>query len=236
VTDDVDAVTVTACTVATLRQLPAVRVLAKSFTDHNPGARFHALLVDSDTDLGYLHPTALGITDDELARLRTAYGPDELCAVLRPRLLHWLVTSPRTSGPVLHLDPCVLVVAPIVAPILDGLVEHSLVLLPRVLRPLPDDGLRPDAADLRTAGMFDPALVAVNRGAEEFLKAWAEHARHEPSDAFLDGAAVLLEHHVLRDMVFQQYGWNTMSYATPASACRYGTRPNAHYTPTNAAP
>jgi FkbM family methyltransferase len=208
-------------------------VLAKSFADHNPGARWHALLVDCDTiaALGpldrfadgarFVHPAAIGIDEAELAHLRTAYTAAELCAVLRPRLMHWLVTSSETSGPVLYLDPSVLVLGPIVASVLAGLVEHSLVLLPRVSRPLPEDGLRPDAADLRAAGLFDPAMVAVNRGAESFLRAWAEHARHEPGDAFLDGAAVLLEHHVLRDPGVGLSVWNVAQ--RPLHADEHGT-------------
>lgn len=217
-----DPVAVTACTVATLRGLPSVRVLVKSFADHHPGATCHALLVDCDRDtlaelgeLGrlaagarFVLPGELGIGDTELARLRTAFTPDELCAVLRPRLMRWLVTSERTSGPVLYLDPSVLVLAPIVASVLAGLVDHSSVLVPRVSQPLPEDGLRPDAADLRAAGLFDPALVAVNRGAADFLAAWAEHALREPADAFLDEAAVLLRHHVLRDPGIGLSVWN----------------------------
>lgn len=215
-----EPVQVTVCTIATLRQLPAVRVLVKSFADHNPGASWHVLLVDCDAlaelgsldrfapDARFVHPTDLGIDAAELNRLRTAYAPDELCAVLRPRLMHRLVTSTATSGPVLHLDPSVLVLGPIVEPVLAGLVTHSLVLLPRVSRALPEDGLRPDAADLRAAGMFDPALVAVNRGADGFLRAWAEHALREPDSAFLDGAAVLLDHHVLRDPGIGLSVWN----------------------------
>ncbi|HKN99616.1 MAG TPA: FkbM family methyltransferase, partial [Pseudonocardiaceae bacterium] len=78
----------------------------------------------------------------------------------------------------------------------------------RVLQPLPEDGLRPDAADLRAAGLFDPALVAVNRGAADFLAAWAEHALREPADAFLDEAAVLLRHDVLRDPGIGLSVWN----------------------------
>jgi FkbM family methyltransferase len=219
-----DTVAVTACTVASLRQLPSVRVLAKSFADHHPGATCHALLVDCDrdtlADLGelgriaegarFVLPADIGISDQELARLRTAFGPEDLCAVLRPRLMRWLVTSAHTSGPVLHVDPSVLVLGPIVAPVLAGLVEHSLVLVPRVLLPLPEDGLRPDAADLRTSGLFDPALVAVNRGADGFLAAWAEHALRDPADAdaFLAEAAVLLRHHVLRDPGIGLSVWN----------------------------
>jgi len=226
------AVQVTVCTIATLRQLPAVRVLVKSFADHNPGARWHVLLVDADAiadlgslerfapDAGYVHPADLGVDAAELDRLRTAYTPDELCAVLRPRLMHWLVTSTATSGPVLHLDPSVLVLGPIVESVLAGLVTHSLVLLPRVSRALPEDGLRPDAADLRAAGMFDPALVAVNRGADGFLRAWAEHALREPDSAFLDGAAVLIDHHVLRDPGIGLSVWNVAQ--RPLHADEYG--------------
>jgi FkbM family methyltransferase len=220
----VPAVPLTACTVATVHQLPAVRVLARSFADHHPGARLHALLVDCDRDdvvdlreLGrlpegaeFLHPTALGISEDDLARLRTACRPEQLCAVLRPRLMRALAASVDTSGPVLHLDPSVLVLGPIVEPVLAGLVEHSLVLLPRLLGPLPEDGLRPDPAELRAAGLFDPSLIAVNRGADAFLQAWAEHALREPdgADSFLDGAALLLDHHVLRDPGIGLSVWN----------------------------
>lgn len=215
------AVPLTACTVATAATLPSVRVLARSFADHHPGARFHTLVVDCAPDdvarlaspapgVDFLHPAALGLTGDELAELRTACSPDELRAALRPRLVHHLVTSTETSGPVLYLDPSVLVLAPVTGAVLGGLVEHSLVLLPRVLRPLPEDGLRPDTSELRAAGLFDPSFVAVNRGAADFLLAWAEHELREPggAGAFLDGSAVLLDHHVLRDPGIGLSVWN----------------------------
>ena len=206
--NEVPTASVTACTAATVAQLPAVRVLLKSFLDHHPGARFHVLLVDSDDPSGiavpdgpveFLHPSAIGVDDEQLARLRTAYQGPELAHVLRPVLMRWLVTSTDTSGVVLHLDPSVLVLAPLVEPVLAGLVQRCVVLLPRVLKPLPEDNRRPDAADLHAAGLFDPALIAVNRGAEDFLRSWSEHVLAAGSAAFLDGASVLVDHHVLRD-------------------------------------
>ncbi|HEY4018343.1 MAG TPA: FkbM family methyltransferase [Pseudonocardiaceae bacterium] len=206
--NEVPTASVTACTAATVAQLPAVRVLLKSFLDHHPGARFHVLLVDSDESSGVavpdgpvevLHPSVIGVDDEQLARLRTAYQGAELANVLRPILMHWLVTATDTSGPVLHLDPAVLVLAPLVEPVLAGLVQRCVVLLPRVLKPLPEDNRRPDAADLHAAGLFDPALIAVNRGAEDFLRSWTEHVLADGSAAFLDGASVLVDHHVLRD-------------------------------------
>ncbi|HEX3778995.1 MAG TPA: FkbM family methyltransferase [Pseudonocardiaceae bacterium] len=218
---EVPTASVTACTAATVAQLPAVRVLLKSFLDHHPGARFHVLLVDSDDPTGvavpegpveFLHPSVIGVDDEQLARLRTAYRSDELGAVLRPTLMRWLVAATDTSGPVLYLDPAVLILGSIIEPVLDGLVEpggggqqaagrkkHSVVLLPRVLKPLPEDNRRPDAADLHTEGLFDPALIAVNRGAEDFLRAWSDNTLHSQDGAFLDGASVLVDHHVLRD-------------------------------------
>lgn len=183
-------------------------MLLKSFLDHHPGARFHVLLVDSDDPSGVampdgpveiLHPSVIGIDEEQLARLRTAYQGAELAQVLRPVLMRWLVTATDTSGVVLHLDPAVLVLAPLVEPVLAGLVQRCVVLLPRVLKPLPEDNRRPDAADLHKAGLFDPALIAVNRGAEDFLRSWSEHVLADGSAAFLDGASVLVDHHVLRD-------------------------------------
>ena len=208
-----DTVPLTACAVATVAELPAVRVLVESFTSHHPGARFHVLLVDAAQDVrdhGYLQPGDLGIDDAELARLRTACDPVALRAVLRPRLIRWLLGAASTSGPVVYLDPSVLVLGSIAEPVLAGLVACSLVLAPRVLSALPDDGRRPAPAELRAAGLFDPALLAVNRGAEEFLTSWAEQALAAPGSAaaFLDGAAVMLEHHVLRDPGIGLSVWN----------------------------
>lgn len=210
----------TACTVTTVAQLPATRVLVESFVEHHPGTRCHVLLVDTDDelpdlglDLGsaeFLHPAEIGVADADLDRLRTAYAADELCAVLRPTLILWLLGSARTSGPVLYLDPSVLVLGPMTDLVLAGLVHRSLVLVPRMLSAVPEDGLLPDAVTLRTAGLFDPGLVAVNRGAEEFLRSWAEHSQHDPrgAGAFLDGAAVLAEPYVLRDPGVGLSVWN----------------------------
>ncbi|HWC81437.1 MAG TPA: FkbM family methyltransferase [Pseudonocardiaceae bacterium] len=209
VPEPADTVPLTAATVATVAELPAARVLRDTFTAHHPGAEFHILLSDA-RDSDHLHPRDLGFGEAELARLRTACSAAELRAVLRPRLIRWLLGSASTSGPVLYLDPQVLVMDSIAEPVLAGLVEHSLVLLPRVLSALPEDGRRPAPAELRAAGLFDPALIAANRGAEDFLVSWAEHAIADPASAaaFLDGAAVLTEHHMLRDPGIGLSVWN----------------------------
>lgn len=213
---DAPVATLTACTVASVAELPSVRVLLRSFLAHHPGVVCHVLLVDAASDLPeldravFLHPELIGVSGDELDRLRTACTPERLCAVLRPRMMSWLLASPDTSGPVLYLAPSVLVLASVADIVLAGLVERCLVLVPRTSRPLVDDGRRPDAADLRAAGVFDPAFIAVNRGAEDLLTSWSTHtlAKPDDADAFLSCAVALWDPHVVRDPGIGLSVWN----------------------------
>ncbi|MBV8933636.1 MAG: FkbM family methyltransferase, partial [Kutzneria sp.] len=126
----------------------------------------------------------------------------------RPRLLERLVTDGR--GPVLYLDPSVHVLATVDDQILSVISRTPLVLAPKALRPLPDDGLRPTQEELLSAGVYDAGFVAVATGAESFLSSWAAAVRHAPKTAasFLVGAPALVEHHVLRDPGIGLSIWN----------------------------
>ncbi|GAA0604095.1 FkbM family methyltransferase [Kutzneria viridogrisea] len=199
-----------ACTVATRAQLPAVRVLGSSFLSHHAGARFVALLVDAEpgtTGPGLLSPTDIGVGDRELAELATGCTAEQLCAALRPRLLERLLAE---GGPVLYLDRSVHVLGSVYEQVVDATRQKPLVLVPKVLRPLPDDGLRPTPEELLSVGVYDAGFVAVAPGAESFLRSWAEAIRHAPDTAasFLDGAPALIEHHVLRDPGIGLSVWN----------------------------
>lgn len=204
------AATLRAATVATRAELPAVRVLSTSFVNAHPDAGFGALIVDAEPDdsgPGLLTPADIGVDDTELAYLATAHTAERLCAVLRPRLLAHLLTQ---GGPVLYLDPWTLVLGPIGDHLMPALAQRGLALTPRVLRPLPDDGLRPNAEELLAAGVYDPGFLAVAPGAEPFLSAWAEQTRRAPASAdnFLDGAPALAEHHVLHERGIGLSVWN----------------------------
>ncbi|MGQ0841224.1 FkbM family methyltransferase [Actinokineospora sp.] len=193
-----------ACTVAASADLPAARVAARTFLDHHPGARFVTLLVDGAPADDVLLPADIGIGTDEFAVLATGHTAREACVALRPRLLEWLLG--KHDAPVLYLDPWVRVYAPITV----ALGDAALVLVPKVLRPLPADGLRPSQDDLRAAGVYDEGLLAVAPGAEPFLHAWAEVACPDPAraGAFLDGAPALVDHRVLRDPGMGLSRWN----------------------------
>ncbi|HEY0497437.1 MAG TPA: glycosyltransferase, partial [Kutzneria sp.] len=190
-----------ACTVATKAQLPAVRTLGAAFLTVHGNGRFVALIVDADpstTGQGVLAPADIGIGDRELAELATACTAEQLCAVLRPRLLERLLAD---RGPVLYLDPSVHVIGSIVDQVVPALARKPLVLVPRVLRPLSDDGMRPTPEELAAAGVYDAGFVAVAPGAEAFLHTWFDTVRQSPdtSVTFLDSAPALVDHEVLRD-------------------------------------
>jgi FkbM family methyltransferase len=199
-----------ACTVATAAQLPAVKVLSRTLLATNPDARFVALVVDAQpgsSGPGLATPAELGIPEEELAELATACTAEQLCAVLRPRLLAALLTQ---GLPVLYLDPWTQVLAPITQTVLDALAKAPLVLVPRALRPLPEDGLRPEPAELLDTGVFDPGFLAVGRGSEPFLRSLTELVRRKPdaTKAVLDTAPALVSHHVLREARIGLSAWN----------------------------
>ncbi|HTI25906.1 MAG TPA: FkbM family methyltransferase [Kutzneria sp.] len=199
-----------ACTVATKAQLPAVRTLGAAFLTVHGNGRFVALIVDADpttTGQGVLAPADIGIGDRELAELATACTAEQLCAVLRPRLLERLLAD---RGPVLYLDPTVHVIGSIADQVGPALARKPLVLAPRVLRPLSDDGMRPTPEELAAAGVYDGGFVAVAPGAEAFLHTWFDTVRQAPETGatFLDSAPALVDHEVLRDPGIGLSVWN----------------------------
>ncbi|AOS65178.1 FkbM family methyltransferase [Actinoalloteichus hymeniacidonis] len=210
---------ISVCSIALAGETPAARVLRRSLTNQHPDTRFILLSLDpavSDEDAAdpageVLRPADIGISDGELNRLATACTAEELRAVLRPRLLAHLL---RAGYPVLYLDPWVYVVGPLLDRVVPAVHERPLVLAPRVLEPLPRDGLRPAAEELASDGTFDTGLVAVAPGAEDFLHSWAQQARLAPYGAgFLDGAPALVDHRVLRDAGVGLSSWNAAQRA-----------------------
>ncbi|MBP2341041.1 FkbM family methyltransferase [Saccharothrix coeruleofusca] len=198
------------CTVATAAELPAVKVLSSSFLAHHPEARFLALVVDAapeNSGPGLVTPADLGVGEEELAVLATGCTAEQLCDVLRPKLLEQLLGQ---GLPVLYLDPWVQVLGSLTEPVLDATRRGPLVLLPRSLRPLPDDGLRPTPSELLRTGVFDPGFLAVAPGAEPFLRTLGEQLRRTPdaTKAVLDMAPALVSLHVLRDATVGLSAWN----------------------------
>ncbi|XVS65448.1 FkbM family methyltransferase [Actinosynnema sp. CA-299493] len=199
-----------ACTVATAAELPAVKVLSSSFLANHPQARFLALVVDAlpeNSGPGLVTPADLGMSRDELAELATGCTASQLCGVLRPKLLEQLLGQ---GVPVLCLDPWVQVLHPLTDLVEAAVRRGPLVLVPRALRPLPDDGLRPTPTELLETGVFDPGFLLVAPGSEPFLQSLGEQLRRTPdaTKAVLDMAPALVNLHVLRDATVGLSVWN----------------------------
>ncbi|MFJ6669469.1 FkbM family methyltransferase [Actinosynnema sp. NPDC091369] len=199
-----------ACTVATAAELPAVKVLSSSFLANHPQARFLALVVDAlpeHSGPGLVTPADLGMSREELAELATGCTAAQLCGALRPKLLEQLLGQ---GVPVLYLDPWVQVLTPLTDVVESAVRRGPLVLLPRALRPLPDDGLRPTPTELLETGVFDPGFLLVAPGAEPFLRSLADQLRRTPdaTKAVLDMAPALVNLHVLRDATVGLSVWN----------------------------
>ncbi|TWP49393.1 FkbM family methyltransferase [Lentzea tibetensis] len=183
-----------ACTVATAAELPAVKVLSSSFLAEHPEGRFLALIVDAQPEAsgpGLVTPADLGVGADELHVLATSLSSEELRSALVPRLLEQLLAQ---GLPVLYLDPWVQVFGSVTKLVLEALKKAPVALLPRTLRPLPDDGLQPGPTELHDFGAFDPGFIAVGPGAEPYLGS-------------LDMPA-LVPHQVLRDARLGLSVWN----------------------------
>ncbi|MGW1678953.1 glycosyltransferase family protein [Saccharopolyspora sp. NPDC002376] len=201
--------TLLGCTLACPDQLPAARVLRDTFRRHHPDARFALLLVDQ---LGQAEADALSVTDigldpQEFARLATGCTAEQLRNVLRPRFLQHLLKTGHTT---LYFEPSVQVFGRF-DDLLTGLTpDRPVALVPRVLRPLAVDGLRPSPADLAESGTFDPSVFAVRPGAEQLLETWVEQLRSDPTmvTPVLDDAPALVDHKVIRDPGVGLSVWN----------------------------
>lgn len=218
--------TVVGCTVAGRGQLPAARVLRDSFLRHHPGARFVLLLVgrqqdDDEQPAELTSPTELGIDETDFARLAMACTGEQLRAVLRPRLLSHLISSGAT---VLYLEPSLQIFGTFDELLGTLTPERPVALIPRTLRPLGADGLRPDTADLSEAGTFDQSALAVRPGAEEVLASWAEQLMADPTIGMtLNGTPMLIEHAVIRDPGVGLSVWNASQRDLVVSDAGYRT-------------
>ncbi|MDA3649052.1 FkbM family methyltransferase [Saccharopolyspora indica] len=204
-----DAGTLLGCTVACPDQLPAARVLRDTFRRHHPDARFALLLVDQQGhgEADALSVSDIGLDPQEFAQLAVGCTAEQLRTVLRPRFLQHLLKTGHTT---LYFEPSVQVFGRF-DDLLTGLTpERPVALVPRVLRPLAVDGLRPSPADLAESGTFDPSVFAVRPGAEQLLKTWVEQLRSDPAMAtpVLDDAPALVDHKVIRDPGVGLSVWN----------------------------
>jgi hypothetical protein len=203
-------------TVASTEHLPRARVLARSLREHEPAARFTALVLSpADEPFRTLTPEQLDCPP--LAAMRARYDTVELACALKPWLIRHLLEEDRT---VLYLDSDLRVYTPLGE--MEALIErHGLVLSPHLLGPLPRDGGHPSEQDILMAGTYNAGLLGASRAVAGFVAWWSKrletHCLTDPAagllldQRWLDLAPGMVpDAHVLREP-----GWNVGLWDLP---------------------
>ena len=182
-------------TIVCRREIARARVLAASVAEHVTGTSVVALVLDAAAQDGgsgepfeLLTPESAGFK--ELAVLAGMLALEELREACKPLLLSHLLA--RTPGEtVLYLDADSLVCGALED--IDALAaQYGVAVRTRTARPLPDDGRRPNEADLRGWGLHDGGLIALGGSHDhgELLDWWAARGR---AGSAPDGGSLPLE-------------------------------------------
>jgi glycosyltransferase involved in cell wall biosynthesis len=153
------------CTVARTSTIPHARVLAHRIGEHHGSTLKVMLLGQERSNNGgepfeVIDPAELAVAGFEDLQRDARW--EDLKELLKPSLLRMLVD--RGAERAVYLDPAIDVWAPL-DPVFRELDRKDVVVAPRLLGDLPADGRRPDQRDLRRAGRFGGALVALSSGA-----------------------------------------------------------------------
>jgi hypothetical protein len=164
-----------ACTICSLNYLPYARTLCDSFLRFHPDCKFYVLLVDRlPADFERLSERfeiitveELGITDFPSVAFK--YDILELNTNVKPTFLRALLA--RGIDQLVYLDPDIFVYRALDS-VFDALSERSIVLIPHILSPIPDDGQ--SELSFLSSGVFNLGFVAVNKCEEtdSFLSWW----------------------------------------------------------------
>jgi glycosyltransferase involved in cell wall biosynthesis len=169
-------------TLASPRSLPCARVLARSLGRYQPEWSHEVLLLGDDRSLRSSteaeDPVSVRpvgeLLDLDLEALLALHDEQDLAILLLPALLR--AYAQRSSDPVLHLPSSVWVLADL-RPIERALSTGGVLLVPRTVADVPEDGLQPSRADMERAGRVEQAMMAIDASAEatEFLAWWGGH-------------------------------------------------------------
>ncbi len=184
-----------ACTIVSANYLPFARVLARSFRDAHPGARFFTLLVDRVEDR--FDPTrepfeliqVEQLEIPELAPFLFKYTVLEANTAVKPWFLEHLFDRHGVER-LLYLDPDIRVYEPLDA-LFERLASAPIVLLPHLTSPLDGPGL-PDELTIMRSGTYNLGFLGVADvpAAREFLRWWRDRTYDQCVVRLADGLFV----------------------------------------------
>jgi glycosyltransferase involved in cell wall biosynthesis/SAM-dependent methyltransferase len=214
-----------ACTIVARNYLPHARVLGESFLAHHADGRFTVLVIDDNADAPAMDERApahrllrladLGLDTREIGRLAGVYDVTELSTAVKPLLLRKLLEEERDH--IIYLDPDI----KIYSSLQDAAalaVNHSIVLTPHTMRPIPRDGRRVANANILSSGVFNLGFLGLGRRTSDFLSWWWEQTRREAlsdidrmmftDQRCMDLVPCLFEHFILKDPGYNVAYWN----------------------------
>ncbi|MBV8914479.1 MAG: glycosyltransferase [Acetobacteraceae bacterium] len=208
-----------AVTIIVESQVAAARVLARSFRAHHADGRFTAIVLDDTTRLDPdLEPFEFLGSDDlhvppRLSARLDDLGPAKLGQLAKPWVMQHLIRHGPESV-VVYLDPDTLIYGPLTE-LESAARDHAAVLVPWLTQPLPRDGRRPTALELRSWGVFNPGILALSAAdnVEEILRWWRRAASEidgSPGSgpSSIDFLAALQPVAVMRDPGYGVGYWN----------------------------
>lgn len=214
---------IVACTVVARNYLPAARVLARSFREHHPNARFEVLVVDDlkreveegREPFGVIRLDDIGIEHDEVLQMAAIYDVMELCTAVKAWLLNSLLHDGANVA--IYLDPDIKVYGSL-EEVIEGALGPGIVLTPHATRPMPRDSLSKSEAEILLSGIYNLGFIAVSPLAYEFLSFWQERLRR---DCIVDPANMLFVDqrwvdfvpgmwpaHIIHDPTYNVAYWN----------------------------
>ena len=152
-------------TIVTRNYLAYARALMRQCEIHEPGADRFVVIVDRlpagevadvpNSDI--IYGDELGI--ERWPRYAFQYTPFELACALKPHVVDRLIRD-RGYQQVVYLDGDMRLYGPL-SPVWRALEKDSIVLTPHLLRPLPDNGVRPYESLYLLSGTFNGGFFAV---------------------------------------------------------------------------
>ena len=144
-------------TVATMRTLARAKALAASLERHQPDWPLSVMLIGREAVIAAAARSerALRIVsvaqelEVDVETLLARHGEEDLSVLLMPHLL--LRAGERTSQPVLHLPSAAWLLGDL-APVESALRARGVLLVPRVVEDVPDDGLEPISTNSSAPG------------------------------------------------------------------------------------
>jgi glycosyltransferase involved in cell wall biosynthesis len=180
---------VVACTIVAHNYLPLARVVARSFLNHHPDARFVVGVIDRPLEARALTGECfevMPITDIDFGSegfelMATIYDVTEFATSIKPFLLRQLA---READCVLYLDPDIEIYDSL-DPLIASTIAAGWSVTPHCLAPIPRNQTGPTEADIMQSGIYNLGYIGVTEAATPMLDWWAERLRR---DAIIDPA------------------------------------------------